>query len=137
MHMKLGRRDGKPPICPGNTICLRTLWHIAKPCPCTSWRLLPGYCEVDWNAVFVHAYEAGETRRRQQEQRQSYWQDHNQGPFGGQDPQEFFQQVGAEADVGGWSVSSRLPSFFWFDSVNSDHPFGLLSHFRAVSDWLA
>ena len=53
------------------------------------------YCEVDWNAEFVHAYEAGETRRRQQEQRQSYRQDHGQGPFGGaaQDPREFIQQV--------------------------------------------
>lgn len=53
------------------------------------------YCEVNWNAEFVHAYEAAETRKRQQEQRQSYWQDHGQGPFGGtaQDPREFFQQV--------------------------------------------
>lgn len=53
------------------------------------------YCEVNWNAEFVQAYEAEETRRRQQEQRQSYWQDHGHGPFGGptQDPREYFQQV--------------------------------------------
>jgi hypothetical protein len=57
--------------------------------------LLADYCEVNWNAEFVHAYEAAETRKRQQEQRQSYWQDHGHGPFGGaaQDPREFFQQV--------------------------------------------
>lgn len=72
---------------------------------CACCLLLPEYCEVDWNAEFVHAYEAGETRRRQQEQRQSYWQDHGQGPFGGQDPQEFFQQVGVNAvSVSPWNA---------------------------------
>jgi hypothetical protein len=58
----------------------------------------------------VHAYEAGETRRRQQEQRQSYWQDHGQGPFGSttQDPREFFQQVcGQAGQLGGGCLCYR------------------------------
>lgn len=51
------------------------------------------FCEVDWNAEFVHAYGAQETRKREQEQRQSYWQDHRHGAFKAQDPREFFEQV--------------------------------------------
>lgn len=52
------------------------------------------YCEVDWNASFVHAFEAAETRRRKQEQQQSYRQAHGHGPFAGgaADPREFFEQ---------------------------------------------
>lgn len=80
---------------------------------------LADYCEVNWNAEFVHAYEAAETRKRQQEQRQSYWQDHGHGPFGGtaQDPREFFQQVRGRGSA--WLYDLRFGGRLWVEGALS------------------